>query len=76
MIRVGHAAEAPEFPEAARLALSNQQLRTNVRRATDVIRGKRAAVVGELADWQELREAGRQIKAHVLRHLAEYLQQF
>ena len=76
MIRVGHAAEAPEFPEAARLALSNQQLRANVRRATDVIRGKRAAVVGELADWQELREAGRQIKAHVLRHLAEYLQQF
>ena len=41
-----------------------------------MIRGKRAAVVGELADWQELREAGRQIKAHVLRHLAEYLQQF
>ena len=30
-------------------------------------------VVGETADWQELREAGRQIKAHVLRHLDEYL---
>jgi L-lactate dehydrogenase complex protein LldF len=76
MIRVGHAADAPDFPQAAKKALSNQQLRANVRRATDVIRGKRAEVVGETADWQELREAGRQIKAHVLRHLDEYLQQF
>ncbi len=76
MIHVGHADEAPEFPDAARIALSNQQLRSNVRHATDVIRGKRAAVVGETGDWQELREAGRQIKAHVLRHLAEYLEQF
>jgi L-lactate dehydrogenase complex protein LldF len=76
MIRVGDAASAPDFPEAAGEALRNAQLRRNVRRATDVIRGKRALVVGEMDDWQELREAGRQIKAHVLRHLDEYLQQF
>src|SRR3954451_20027843 len=76
MIHVGHADDAPDFPEAARSALANQQLRANVRRATDVIRGKRALVVGEMTDWQELREAGRQIKAHVLRHLDEYLEQF
>jgi L-lactate dehydrogenase complex protein LldF len=76
MIHVGHAAEAPAFPKAAKTALSNEQLRANVRRATDVIRSKRAAVVGETADWEALREAGRQIKAHVLRHLDEYLQQF
>jgi L-lactate dehydrogenase complex protein LldF len=76
MIRVGDAAQAPDFPDAAKRALGNAQLRRNVRHATDVIRGKRAAVVGETADWQGLRESGRQIKAHVLRHLDTYLQQF
>ena len=76
MIRVGDAAEAPEFARAAHQALANQQLRRNVRHATDVIRGKRAAVVDETADWQALREAGRQIKAHTLRYLDQYLEQF
>jgi L-lactate dehydrogenase complex protein LldF len=76
MIRVGHAAEAPDFPEAAKTSLANAQLRRNVRHATDVIRGKRAIVVGETDDWQELREAGRQIKTHVLRHMDTYLQRF
>ena len=76
MIRVGHADEAPPFPEAARTALGNAQLRRNVRHATDVIRGKRSVVVGETADWEALREAGRQIKEHVLRHLDTYLVQF
>ena len=76
MIRVGQAADAPEFPEGARRALENAQLRRNVRHATEVIRGKRAIVVNESDDWQDLREAGRQIKAHTLRHLDSYLQQF
>jgi L-lactate dehydrogenase complex protein LldF len=76
MIRVGDAATAPAFPDAARQALGNVQLRRNVRHATDVIRGKRAIVVGEMEDWQALRESGRQIKAHVLRHLDTYLEQF
>ena len=76
MIRVGDAAIAPEFPDAAHEALGNRQLRANVRRATDIIRGKRASVVGETADWQQLRESGRQIKAHVLAHLDTYLTRF
>jgi L-lactate dehydrogenase complex protein LldF len=76
MIRVGDAATAPDFPEAARDALGNAQLRRNVRHATDVIRGKRALVVGETDDWQALREAGRRIKAHVLEHLDTYLTRF
>ena len=76
MIRVGDAARAPDFADAAKGSLANAQLRRNVRHATDVIRGKRALVVGETSDWQQLREAGRQIKAHVLRHLDTYLQQF
>jgi L-lactate dehydrogenase complex protein LldF len=76
MIRIGDAAQAPEFPVAARLALGNAQLRRNVRRATDIIRNKRATVVGEMPDWEDLRESGHQIKDHVLRHLDTYLEQF
>jgi L-lactate dehydrogenase complex protein LldF len=64
------------FPEAARVELANAQLRTNLRNATDTIRAKRARVVAELPDWQELREAGRAIKADVLVRLEEYLLQF
>ena len=76
MNRVGDAAEAPPFPDAAKLALADPQLRRNVRHATDVIRGKRSTVVGEMADWPALREAGHQIKAHTLRYLDTYLEQF
>jgi L-lactate dehydrogenase complex protein LldF len=76
MIRVGDAAEAPDFPVAAREALANVQLRRNVRHATTVIRDKRASVVGEMTDWEELREAAHDIKDHVLRYLDFYLQQF
>ncbi len=64
------------FPEAARRELANVQLRTNLRNATDTIRAKRSLVVGELPDWDELRDAGRAIKADVLAHLDEYLLQF
>ena len=64
------------FPDAARLELVNPQLRSNLRNATDTIRDKRARVVAELPDWEELREAGRGIKAVVLARLDEYLEQF
>ena len=58
MIRVGDAANAPDFPVAAKCALANAQLRRNVRHATDVIRGKRAIVVGEMADWEAAARIG------------------
>ncbi|HEY6031164.1 MAG TPA: LutB/LldF family L-lactate oxidation iron-sulfur protein [Gaiellaceae bacterium] len=61
---------------AARRELANVQLRANLRSATDTIRDKRARVVAELPDWEELREAGRAIKADVLARLDEYLLQF
>ena len=64
------------FPQAARHELANAQLRANLRRATDTIRDKRARVVAEVPDWEELREAGRAIKADVLARLDEYLVQF
>jgi L-lactate dehydrogenase complex protein LldF len=64
------------FPKAAKRELVDVQLRTNLRAATDTIQAKRARVVGELPDWEALREAGKAIKAEVLAHLDEYLVQF
>ncbi|HEY6990578.1 MAG TPA: lactate utilization protein B, partial [Bryobacteraceae bacterium] len=75
-VRVGEAAAAPDFPDAAKKLVSNAQVRQNVRRATDIIRNKRARVVDEVDDWEQLRQAGHEIKEHVLRHLDFYLQQF
>jgi len=64
------------FPEAARVALGDSRLRENLRNATTTIRDKRARVVAEVPDWEELREAGRAIKADVMHRLDEYLLQF
>ncbi len=75
-VRVGEAAQAPAFPVAARQLMTNEQLRRNVRKATDVIRNKRANVVAEMPDWEQLRETAHAIKDHTLRHLSDYLVQF
>jgi len=66
----------PAFPEAAHTALADTQLRRNLAHATGVIRTKRAAVVGELDDWEELRLAGAAIKEQALRHLDTHLVRF
>ncbi|WP_419997957.1 LutB/LldF family L-lactate oxidation iron-sulfur protein [Streptomyces boninensis] len=63
----------PAFPEAARTALGDTQLRTNLRKATGTIRDKRLAVTGELADWEQLRDAGAALKRRTLRHLDTHL---
>ncbi|MFI6740725.1 lactate utilization protein B [Nonomuraea sp. NPDC050451] len=63
------------FPKNAAKAVQDSQLRYNLRKATHTIRGKRANVVGELPDWQELRAAGKAIKDHTLRNLDRYLVQ-
>ena len=67
---------AKDFPVAAKLLLEDAQLRKNVRHATDVIQVKRAQVVSEQTDWQQLREAGRAIREHTLEYLDFYLKQF
>ncbi len=64
------------FPEAAKELLADSQIRRNVRHATNVIQAKRNRVVGELADWEQLRDAGAAIRAHALKHLDHYLAQF
>ncbi|MEV1080190.1 LutB/LldF family L-lactate oxidation iron-sulfur protein [Streptomyces sp. NPDC050211] len=65
----------PAFPKAAHEAVHNQTLRGNLRHATHTIRAKREKAVAEVSDWAALREAGKQIKDHTLRHLDRCLVQ-
>ncbi len=67
---------APTFQVAAHTLLGDAQMRKNVRHATNVIQAKRRRVVDEMPDWQELREAGKQIRKHTMRHLDFYLEMF
>ena len=52
----------PKFPVAAKAALEDTQLRRNLAHATATIRDKRARVVAEVDNWEELRLAGAAIK--------------
>jgi L-lactate dehydrogenase complex protein LldF len=67
---------APKFQVAAKALMGDSQLRKNVRHATKVIQTKRAKVVAEMPDWQDLREAGKQMRQHTMRYLDYYLEQF
>jgi len=64
----------PKFPVAAREALADSQLRHNLAHATGTIRAKRARVVAEVEDWEQLRLAGAGVKESALRSLAEHLE--
>jgi L-lactate dehydrogenase complex protein LldF len=68
--------EDPPFAENASRSLNNAQLRRNLRNATATIRDRRAGLVAETPDWQELRHAGAAIKDDVLHHLDRYLTEF
>jgi len=61
------------FPTLARRALGDAQLRSNLAHATSTIRQKRQGVIGELGDWEQLRDAGASIKDYVLDHMEELL---
>jgi len=65
----------PPFPVAAKKALADSQLRNNIRNATHTIRTKRARVVAELDDFEELRQAAADIKDDLLGGLGRYLEQ-
>ena len=67
---------AAPFPAAALPVLRNAQLRKNVAYATDVIQAKRASLVAEKTDWQQLRTAAAAIRDHALANLGAYLEQF
>lgn len=72
---VGNLRGTQTFPDAARGALADSQLRANLGNATHTIRTKRAQVVAEVPGWEALREAGRQLKQHVMANLETYLPQ-
>ncbi|MFE6647478.1 lactate utilization protein B [Nocardioides sp. NPDC057772] len=63
----------PAFPAAAREALADSQLRHNLAHATGTIRAKRAKVVAEVEDWEELRLAGAAVKERALLDLETQL---
>ncbi len=63
----------PAFPEAARAALGDSQLRHNLAHATATIRDKRARVVAEVDGWEDLRLTGAAIKESALRDLERHL---
>jgi L-lactate dehydrogenase complex protein LldF len=62
------------FPRAARETLRDAQLRRNLGHATTLIRAKRERAVGELPDWEALREAGEAIKRRAMATLPEQLE--
>jgi L-lactate dehydrogenase complex protein LldF len=65
----------PPFPRAAREALADTQLRHNLAHATHTIRDKRAAVVAEVPEWEDLRLAGAAVKDAALLRLDRHLEQ-
>ena len=71
---VGMLSGTRSFPEAAREALADPQLRRNLGLATATIRGKRAKVVAELTDWEQLRDSGRAIKVATMVELDTHLE--
>ena len=66
----------PTFQVAARAALGDSVLRRNLAHATGIVRDKRASVVGELDNWEELRLAAEAIKEAALHRLDEHLESF
>jgi len=59
-----------------REALRDLPLRTAVWKATEHSLKKREGVVGEVANWEELRTLAHQIRKFTIDHLAQYLQEF
>lgn len=65
----------PKFPKLAAPELRNPVLRHNLQMATHTIRDKRAHVVAEVDDWEELRVDGARAKDAALNHLDEHLEE-
>jgi L-lactate dehydrogenase complex protein LldF len=72
---VGNLRGDEPFPEAARKALGDAQLRRNLAHATTTIRAKSGRVIAELPDWQQLRDAGSALKAYTMANLPSLLEQ-
>ncbi len=64
-----------DFVRNAEAALANPALHASVRRAMVRFRELQRAVIGEVPDWQDLREYAHRVKMHTLAHLDRYLEQ-
>ncbi|HUZ63149.1 MAG TPA: LutB/LldF family L-lactate oxidation iron-sulfur protein [Acetobacteraceae bacterium] len=69
-------ATSPAFKENARGALADAGLQKALARTKPELQAKRAKAVAALPEFEELREAGRQIKNHTLANLDFYLETF
>lgn len=56
--------------------IHDSTLRGNISRATGTSLHKRALVVDDFGDWEEMRAVAHDIKAHVIAHLDDYLADF
>ena len=68
---VGHLRGDRSFQKAAHVDLYNATQRRNLHKATHTIRAKRANVISEIDDWEDLREAGSGIKRDVMARMPE-----
>ncbi len=70
----------PIEPENIKLLIAERihdpQLRGNIARATRTSLVKRAAVVDDYPDWENMRDATHDIKRHVMENVGSYLAQF
>lgn len=73
-------ARAPIIPENMKILVEERihdnGLRGNIRRATHTSLGKRAVVVEDFPQWEEMRSTAHDVKKHVIEHLGHYLRQF
>ena len=67
---------AHAFPENARAALGDQQLRAALAKFRTGFPERRARAVAALPEFEALRDAGAALKDHVLAHLDLYLERF
>jgi L-lactate dehydrogenase complex protein LldF len=66
---------AIDFVRTSEAALAAPTLHASVRRAMVRFRELQRAVIGEVLDWQALREHAHRVRMHTLAHLDRYLEQ-
>lgn len=67
---------AHNFKENIKVAVKDENLRRALNNLKPGFRGRRAATVAKLPEWEELRNWGRDIKNHTLDNLDFYLETF
>lgn len=65
-----------EFKSNARRAVHDQHLREKIKKATGTSLVKRAEVVGEIPEWEELRQEGHDRRKEVIDNLDRYIRTF